>query len=115
MGYLGVRSANGALTTKNLFTPGTSLWQITFKIEQMPQSDYEVFHGAVRGPGGRFLVFIDDNQYGVGQNGGVNEYAPRGAAMYIRPAQVITLNWSIATGSAPKAWLYLREPEIGRI
>jgi hypothetical protein len=114
-GYLGVRSAVGVLTTRGLFTPGTSLWQITFKPADMPQSDYEAFHGSIRGPGGYFLVFIDNDQYGVGQNGTVDEYAPSGAAMYLRQGQTITLNWSVGSGTAPKAWLYLRQPEVGRI
>lgn len=115
MGYLGFRSAVGALTTRNFLTPGTNLWVVTFPPQSMPSdADYEIWHGAIRGPGGYFLVYIDDQLFGVGENGLINEYAPP-EAMYVRKGQTITLNWSIATGAAPMAWFYLRTPEIGRI
>jgi hypothetical protein len=116
MGYLGVRPAVGVLATGQLLnrvTPGA--WLIRYQPQQLPaDADFEVYHGAIRGPGGYFLVYIDDALYGVGENGLINEYAPP-TAMYVRKGQEISMHWSIATGAAPQAWIYLREPEIGRL
>jgi hypothetical protein len=114
--YLGSRSKTGTLSTRGFFTPGTSLWVIEFQPQELvSDADFEMWHGAVRGPGGNFMVYLDDALYGVAENGSINEYAPPGGAMYVRKGQTITFNWSIATGSAPRAWIYLREPEVGRI
>lgn len=113
MGDLGNLSAQGVLSTTNRVASGG--WVITFVPSAMPyDSAFEVWHGAIRGPGGYFLVYIDDKLYGVGENGLINEYAPP-VAMYVRKGQTITLHWSIATGTAPMAWLYFRQPEVGRI
>lgn len=115
---LGDRSAIGKKDVNNrnpanFITPGA--WVITFTPEELPSdTDFEMWHGAVRGPGGYFLVYLDDKLYGVGENGLINEYAPS-IAMYIRKGQTITLHWSTATGNAPTAWLYFRQPEVGRI
>jgi hypothetical protein len=114
MGALGFRSAQGLHSTANKFTPGTQLWVVTFAPKDLPVSEFEVYHGSIRGPGGYFLVYLDDALYGVAENGTVSEYAPT-IPMYVRPGQTITLNWSINTGVAPQAWLYLRTPEIGRL
>jgi hypothetical protein len=114
-GNLGSRFALGQLSTANKFTPGTSLWVVTFKPETMPsEPEFEIWHGAVRGPGGIFLVYIDDQLFGVGENGLINEYAPS-TPMFIRKGQAVTLHWSIATAPAPTAWFYFRRPEVGRI
>ncbi len=108
-----MRSAGGVLSAANKNVAGG--WVVTFRPQDMPNdADYEVWHGAVRGPGGFFLLYVDDALYGIGENGLINEYAPP-TAMFVRKGQTITLNWSIATGAAPQAWLYLRSPEIGRI
>jgi len=116
VGYLGFRNAVGALGTaqfQNRVTAGA--WVIRFPPQVLPaDADFEMWHGAIRGPGGYFLVYLDDALYGVGENGLINEYAPP-VAMYVRKGQEISLHWSIATGTAPQAWIFLREPEIGRI
>lgn len=110
-----MRPGIGALTTNNRVTPGTNLWVVTFSPKDLSVSpDGEVWHGAVRGPGGYFLVYLDDALYGVGENGLINEYAPP-TAMYFRDGQTISLHWSIGTGSAPQVWLYLRQPEVGKL
>lgn len=112
-GNLGHRSAVGTLSTQNRVASGA--WLVTFSPQMLPaDSDFEVWHGAIRGPGGYFLVYIDDSLFGVGENGLINEYAPP-TPMYVRKGQTITLHWSIATGDAPQAWLYLRQPETGRL
>lgn len=113
MSDLGQRSAIGALSPNNFIVPGA--WVITFLPEMMPSEPvFEMWHGAVRGPGGYFLVYIDNALFGVGQNGLINEYTSP-SAMYVRKGQTVTLNWSIATGTAPQAWLYFRQPEVGRV
>lgn len=112
-GNLGVRTRLGTLSTANRIASGN--WVIEFRPQDLPaDSDFEVWHGAIRGPGGYFLVYLDDSLYGVGENGLINEYAPD-IAMYVRKGQAITLHWSTATGTAPQAWLYLREPEVGKL
>lgn len=111
---LGVRSAIGATSTSNRVTSGA--WVVTFRPDKLAanEPEFEVWHGAIRGPGGYFLVYIDDQMYGVGENGLINEYAPP-AAMWVRKGQEITFHWSISTGTAPQVWLYLRRPEVGRL
>lgn len=110
---LGFRDRTGVLSPDNRFTPGG--WVITYRPEDMPaEAEFEVWHGAIRGPGGRFLVYIDNALFGVGENGSTNEYSPK-IPMFIRKGQTITLHWSIATGTAPQAWLYFRRPEVGRL
>lgn len=113
MSDLGHRSAVGVLSPANLVTPGA--WVVQFTPEMMPnESAFEIWHGAVRGPGGYFLVYIDNSLYGVGENGLINEYAPP-TPMYVRKGQNVSLHWSISTPPAPQVWLYFRQPEVGRI
>jgi hypothetical protein len=109
---LGFRSATGATSALNKVAAGG--WVVTFRTQDMPQDDYEVWHGAAIGPGGYFLVYLDDALYGVGENGRINEYAPP-EAMYVRSGQTVSMHWSIATGTAPQVTLFLRQPEVGRL
>lgn len=111
---LGHRDGVATHSNKGYYLPGTTLWVVSFPTQLMPQSDYEVYHGFATGPGGFFLVFIDDHGYGVAENGTVSEYAPT-IPMYVKAGQQITCNWTINTGNAPKVTLYLREPEVGRL
>lgn len=111
-GNLGPRSATGVLSTANKVTSGA--WVVTFKPQDMASDDYEVYHGAARGPGGYFLVYLDESFYGAGENGYINEYVPS-IPMYVRKGQTITFHWSITTTPAPQVTLYLRQPEVGRI
>lgn len=116
MSNLGHIHGYGALSTANKVTPGTNLWVIQFRPEDMQPNEpkFEVWHGTIRGPGGYALVYIDDKLYGIVENGLINEYAPS-IAMLVNKGETITLNWSIATGTRPEAWLYLRTPEVGRV
>lgn len=116
MGNLGVRSAIGVASTQNLFTPGTSLWVCTFGVNNLPRDqDFEIYHGSAEGPGGYFKVYLDQDFYGAGQNGIINEYNPRTAAMFVRKGQTITVVWSIGTGAAPTVRFWMRTPEVGRV
>lgn len=113
MGTLGDRYAVGVTSPNNRIVSGG--WVITFPQQVLPAEDFEMWHGSTKGPGGYFEMWIDDKLYGVGQNGRINEYCPSGPAMYVRKGQELSLHWSITTGDAPKAWIFLRTPEIGRI
>lgn len=115
-GNLGARGpVAGVLTTQNKVTPGTALWVATFRPQDLAVSPAaEVYHGSLRGPGGYFLVYIDEWFYDIGVNGLINAYDPKWP-MYIREGQSISFHWSTGTGSAPQVWLYLREPEVGRL
>ena len=106
---MGDRYAVGALSPDNLITPGC--WVVSFTSSNLPiDNEYEMYHGALRdGPGGYFLMYRGSSLYGVGVNGKVNEYNPD-IPMYCRKGQEISLHWSIATGTAPKVWLYFRTP-----
>lgn len=112
MGYLGPRSATGVLSAANRVAPGA--WVITFSAQTFGQgdADFEIWHGVCRGPGGYFETYVDDTFFGVGENGSINEYAPT-YPCFIRRGQSFSMHWSIATGTAPTATLFLREPEIG--
>jgi hypothetical protein len=117
MSNLGHRTATGRLAVGTLLNRVTAGgWVIEFPPQVLPSdSDYEVWHASIRGPGGYFLVYLDDIQYGVSANGRINEYAPASSAMYVRKGQAISLHWSIASGAAPNAWIFLREPEVGQL
>jgi hypothetical protein len=113
MGQLGFRDAIGALTAANLVTAGA--WVVTFTPEMMPsEPEFEIWHGALRGPGGYALVYIDNELFGVAENGSINEYSPP-TAMFIRKGQTVSLHWSIALAPAPHVWFRFRQPEVGRI
>lgn len=110
---LGHRYTVGALSALNKVTAGG--WVAIFTPDDLPsESEFEMWHGAIRGPGGYFLTYIDDALYGVGENGRINEYSPS-TAMLVRKGSTISLHWSIATGAAPTVWLYFRRPEVGRL
>jgi len=112
-GNLGDRSATGVQSNTNRVLSGA--WVVTFTPAMLPsESDFEVWHGAAKGPGGYFHVYIDDKFYGVGANGLINEYTPT-IPMYVRKGQSISLHWSTPNLPAPLVWLYFRQPEVGRI
>lgn len=115
MGYLGPRVAEGKLTKVNKIIPGTNLWVVEFTPEILSVSaGFEVYHGAARGPGGYFLVYIDESFYDVGESGFINAYEPR-SPMFVRQGQYIRFHWSIANTPAPTITLWLREPEVGKL
>jgi hypothetical protein len=90
-------------------------WSVTFTPQIMPASErFEIYHGAARGPGGYFLVFLGGTFYGVGQNGRINEYAPN-IPMLVKKGQDVVLHWSVATGTAPVVTFFFRDPEVGII
>ena len=105
---LGALSAPG----HNKVTSGA--WIVAFDPAIMPREQFEVWHGAIRGPGGFFLVYLDEDLFGVGANGRINEYVPT-IPMLVNPGQAITLHWSITATPAPECTFWFRRPEVGRI
>lgn len=108
--YLGQRTGNGALSASNRYVAGC--WTIEFRSDDMAYpGDFEIFHIALRGPGGSFLVYIDDSFYSASDRGDINEYDPKWP-MFVRRGQSIYFYWNISSGSAPTVWLYAREPGL---
>jgi hypothetical protein len=115
MGYRGTVRATGFLATATYPNPITAgAWVVRFPPEDLPRDiNFEAYHGSAIGPGGFALVYLDNDLYGVLENGRYNEFSPNSAAMFVTKGQTIFLYWSIATGAAPKVWFYLRDPEVG--
>lgn len=110
---LGDRREVGELNLNNPITAGA--WTVTFDPQVLPaQGDFEVWHGALLGPGGYAVIYLDNTHYGVAENGRLNEYAPA-IPMYVRKGQFIYVHWSIGTGTAPSVTLFFRQPEVGRL
>lgn len=109
---LGHRAEEGALNPNNPVTPGA--WTVEFKPAVLPSEHFEVWHGALVGPGGHAIVYLDNTMYGVAQNGRINEYAPS-IPMYVMKGQTIFVHWSIGTGTFPTVTFFFRQPEVGRI
>lgn len=114
MTYLGSRQATGYSDTSGQNPFGSGYWTARFRVEELPPEDFEMFHAAVRGPGGYFLVYIDTAFYSTADRGDINEFDPQ-QAMYVRRGQELFFYWSVPSsqGSAPQVWIYLRTPEIG--
>lgn len=111
MGDLGSYNSTGVLSPQNKVR--ANCWVVTFTPENMPaESRSEVWHGAVTGPGGYFLVYLGGVFYDVGQNGRLNAYDPN-IPMLVKKGQEIQLHWSISTAPAPVCTLYFRQPEVG--
>lgn len=105
--YLGARPATGILDPNNPYVPGA--YTVTFGPDDLYPDDFEIFHMALTGPGGRFLVYIDTQLYSASIRGDLNEYNPA-FPMYVRRGQSIFFYWNLATGTAPRVWLYSRSP-----
>lgn len=107
---LGNRSAYGVKSTDNPEFPGG--WTCTFEPADLPTDQCEVYHIALKGPGGYFYVYIDNAFYSTSPRGDVNEYDPK-QAMKIRPGQTIYFYWNNAIGTIqPQVWIYLRTPAL---
>lgn len=116
---LGDRMGKGTLAgivPPNINRLVSGAWIVRFPTNELPSDmDFEVYHATIRGPGGKFAVFIDDKQYSTCLNG---RFATGfgNAAMYVKKGQEISFNWTISSGTrAPLVWIWLRQPEVGRI
>jgi hypothetical protein len=108
----GIVRAVGVLSAANKVLPGA--WVVTFPPEQLPREDSECYHGAVLGPGGYFVVYLDTSLHSNGANGLINTYEPT-IPMFVRRGRTITFHWSTTSTPAPQVWLYFRAPEVGRL
>jgi hypothetical protein len=106
VGFLGTNQYPNRISTNN--------WVVLFKPGDLPRDiNYEAWHGSLLGPGGYALIYLNNDLYGVAENGRYNEFSPNSSAMYITKGSEVSIHWSIATGAAPKVWFYLRTPEVG--
>ena len=109
-GYLGSRSAVGEIGPTNLFVAGC--WVVTFTAQDLAYpGDAEIYHMALRGPGGGFLVYIDDTFYSTSDRGDLNEYDPK-HPMFVRRGQGVTFHWNVSVDPAPQVWLFAKEPGV---
>lgn len=108
-GYLGFRvPSEVALSAANKYVAGS--WVATFKPQDMPVEAYDVYHIALRGPRGGFLVYIDDAFYSTDSRSDVNEYDPK-QPMHVRPGQSVTFHFKSADpATTPQVWMYLKRP-----
>ena len=107
-GYLGNRGASTvALSAANRYVAGS--WVATFLPKDLWPDAVEIYHIALRGPGGGMLVYIDDLFYSTHSRSDINEYDPKNA-MYIRPGQTITFEFRSAALPAPSVNIFARKP-----
>jgi len=111
MSDLGNRNAQGFLDSSNPVLAGG--WTCRFDPKDLPADQFEIYHIALQGPGGRVFVYIDTGFYSVSPRGDVNEYDPK-QAMKIRPGQTVYFYWNnslaMSAPSTPQVWIYLRTP-----
>jgi hypothetical protein len=107
-GYLGDRGASTvALSAGNRYVAGG--WVATFLGKDLWPEPVEIYHIALRGPGGGFLVYIDDKFYSNHGRSDINEYDPNNA-MYLRPGQTVTFEFKSAAAPAPTVNIFARRP-----
>jgi hypothetical protein len=107
-GYLGKFTRNGKTSQDNPVEPGG--WTIEFSPADLPKVVCEAFHMAVQGPpSSQFQVYIDNTFYDNVVRGDINSWDPS-QPMLLRPGDTVFLHYNTASGTAPKATLFLREP-----
>lgn len=110
-GYLGNRGASTvALSAANRNVAGA--WVATFLGKDLWPEAVEIYHIAMKGPRGSFQVFIDDTFYSADSRSDLNEYDPQNA-MYLRPGQTITFEFSNTALPAPTVNIFARRPKQG--
>lgn len=106
-GYLGNRAATGVLSASNKYVAGS--WVVTFRTQDMPPIDCVVYHIALTGPAGGFLVYVGENFYSAADRSDLNEYDPK-QPMFVRRGEDVSFHFFSPDAPAPRVWLYLREP-----
>jgi hypothetical protein len=104
---LGPRAQAGKADQQNLIAAGNYTVQFAPKDLNFTVPLAEVFHIAVNGPGGYFLVYINEDFWDTSSFGGVNSWDPS-EPMLVRPGDIISFYWSVSTGGAPGVTLWLR-------
>jgi hypothetical protein len=104
---LGPRAQTGKADPANLIAAGN--WTVTWAPKDLnfmvPLA--EVFHIAVNGPGGYFLVYINEDFWDTSSYGGQNSWDPS-EPMLIRPGDTVSFYWSTSSGTAPQVTMWLR-------
>lgn len=109
-GYLGTRvPSQVVLSAANLYVPGS--WVATFKNDILPKEPYDVYHGAMRGPRGGFLMYVDDEFYSNHARSDLNVFDPNNT-LHMRPGQDIIFYFRSAAAPQPLIWLRLKRPEL---
>lgn len=115
-GYLGHAYADGV--AGSVMFPNAifvNAWVCRFTVAKLPaDADFEVHRAALRGPGGYVLMYVNDKLVSVCDNGRMAVFSPK-QALFVCKGEEITLHWSVTTAPAPRVWLYMRQPEIGRL
>jgi hypothetical protein len=106
-GYLGSRSTTGVLSADNKYVAGS--WVVTFPTQDLPPIDCVVYHIALTGPTGGFMVFVAENFYSAADRSDLNEYDPK-QPMFVRRGESVSFHFKSAATPQPKVWLYLRQP-----
>lgn len=108
MSGLGKLTQKGVTNPENPVFPGG--WTVSFKTDQTPRVEFEVYHAAVKGPASStFEVWIDDTFYDNVVRGDINSFDPT-QPMLIRPGDSFFFHYSTNAGAAPKATAFFREP-----
>jgi hypothetical protein len=104
---LGPREQNGAADPLNKIAAGS--WTASFAPKDLNFSVplAEVYHITVNGPGGYFLVYINEDFWDAASYGGVNSWDPS-EPMLIRPGDTVYFYWSVSGGTAPQVTIWLR-------
>jgi hypothetical protein len=104
---LGPREQNGTADSENKIAAGS--WTVTFapKDTNFSVPLAEVFHIAVNGPGGYFLIYINEDFWDAVSYGGKNGWDPS-EPMLIRPGDTVYFFWSTSSGTAPQVTIWLR-------
>jgi hypothetical protein len=104
---LGPREQMGAPDPQNKIAAGN--WTASFSpgFLQFSSPVAEVYHIAVNGPGGYFLIYINEDFWDCASYGGVNSWDPS-EPMLIRPGDTVYFFWSISSGTAPQVTMWLR-------
>lgn len=109
-GYLGNRKPSQVvLSAENRYVAGG--WVASWFPQDMPPEPYDVYHIALRGPRGGFLVYIDDAFYSNASRSDINEYDPK-QVMHVRPGQTISFHFKSTAAPTPDVWLYLKRPGV---
>lgn len=107
-GNLGNRGASTVrLSAQNRNVAGG--WVATFLPKDLWPDSVEIYHIAVKGPQGTFEVYIDDLFYSADDRSDKNEYDPQNA-MYLRPGQTVTFEFSNTALPAPTVNIFARRP-----
>lgn len=104
---LGPRQSTGIPDPENVVASGN--WTVTFapSLLAVTVAQYEVYHIALNGPGGYFLVYRNGDFWDCSLLGSLNSWDPE-QPLLLRQADTVYFYWSTSTGTAPVITLWLR-------